>query len=353
MNRIRANKTLVPSEVDAKEKLVVYVYEYLTHCGAKNAAMTFLNEINCMKEIQVSHESPGFLADWWCVFWDLYCAAPQKGKAGQMPEPSSEARAMIDMRNVMSPNCSPPQQQPPFMNAPGGPGPRYGGPMPPHGPHIRSHPPRMHGPPQGVPNGPYMAPMSNSPRYAPQPNHMTPPGPAGNMYPEPGPSPVSRMTPSHSGSPHPQLVQTPQMSGPPSGSGQIVSGPMMPMQGQRPGPPPQQQNWQGGNQMSYSMNSPVAGGYIIGPSVSSGNNHNEMGGMPMMNDNGMMEVKTDVNNGPPTPQSTEDTYVIPSYQEPDQNEQPDMMKVKQNFQDPVKQQEFGGDYNEFQGKGWS
>lgn len=34
--------TAVPSDAMAREKLMVYVYEYLKHCGAPQAADTFL-----------------------------------------------------------------------------------------------------------------------------------------------------------------------------------------------------------------------------------------------------------------------------------------------------------------------
>ncbi|XP_059494602.1 single-stranded DNA-binding protein 4 isoform X5 [Stegostoma tigrinum] len=40
-------------------------------------------------------EPPGFLHAWWCVFWDLYCAAPDRRETC---EPSSEAKAFHDYR---------------------------------------------------------------------------------------------------------------------------------------------------------------------------------------------------------------------------------------------------------------
>jgi hypothetical protein len=35
-----------PSDAQAREKLALYVYEYLLHVGAQKAAQTFLNEVN-------------------------------------------------------------------------------------------------------------------------------------------------------------------------------------------------------------------------------------------------------------------------------------------------------------------
>lgn len=67
----------VPSDAQANEKLALYVYEYLQHVGASQAAQTFLSEIRWEKNIQIS-TPPGFLHSWWSVFWDLYSAAPER-----------------------------------------------------------------------------------------------------------------------------------------------------------------------------------------------------------------------------------------------------------------------------------
>ncbi|KAM9589133.1 single-stranded DNA-binding protein 2 isoform 9-T12 [Morphnus guianensis] len=97
----------VPSDSQAREKLALYVYEYLLHVGAQKSAQTFLSEIRWEKNITLG-EPPGFLHSWWCVFWDLYCAAPERRETC---EHSSEAKAFHDY---------------PFMS------PRYpGGPRPP------------------------------------------------------------------------------------------------------------------------------------------------------------------------------------------------------------------------------
>ncbi|ELT90041.1 hypothetical protein CAPTEDRAFT_126314 [Capitella teleta] len=82
----------VPSDAQAREKLALYVYEYLLHVGASKSAQTFLSEIRWEKNITLG-EPPGFLHSWWCVFWDLYCAAPERRETC---EHSSEAKAFHD-----------------------------------------------------------------------------------------------------------------------------------------------------------------------------------------------------------------------------------------------------------------
>uniref|UniRef100_A0A5S6QAG2 LisH domain-containing protein n=1 Tax=Trichuris muris TaxID=70415 RepID=A0A5S6QAG2_TRIMR len=84
--------TVPPSDAQAREKLALYVYEYLLHIGAKNAAQTFLQEIRWDKQITLG-DPPGFLCSWWCVFWDLYCAAPERRDTS---EHSNEAKAFHD-----------------------------------------------------------------------------------------------------------------------------------------------------------------------------------------------------------------------------------------------------------------
>ncbi|XP_074193950.1 single-stranded DNA-binding protein 4 isoform X4 [Rhinolophus sinicus] len=76
------------------QRLALYVYEYLLHVGAQKSAQTFLSEIRWEKNITLG-EPPGFLHSWWCVFWDLYCAAPDRREAC---EHSSEAKAFQDYR---------------------------------------------------------------------------------------------------------------------------------------------------------------------------------------------------------------------------------------------------------------
>uniref|UniRef100_A0A674BR30 Single stranded DNA binding protein 4 n=1 Tax=Salmo trutta TaxID=8032 RepID=A0A674BR30_SALTR len=114
----------------------LYVYEYLLHVGAQKSAQTFLSEIRWEKNITLG-EPPGFLHSWWCVFWDLYCAAPDRRETC---EHSSEAKAFHDYSAAAAP--SPVMgNMPPNDGMPGGPmppgffqpfmSPRYpGGPRP-------------------------------------------------------------------------------------------------------------------------------------------------------------------------------------------------------------------------------
>ncbi|KAL4608090.1 single-stranded DNA-binding protein 3-like isoform X1 [Arapaima gigas] len=88
----KAKGAAVPSDSQAREKLALYVYEYLLHVGAQKSAQTFLSEIRWEKNITLG-EPPGFLHSWWCVFWDLYCAAPDRRETC---EHSSEAKAFHD-----------------------------------------------------------------------------------------------------------------------------------------------------------------------------------------------------------------------------------------------------------------
>ncbi|XP_070562782.1 single-stranded DNA-binding protein 3-like isoform X2 [Ptychodera flava] len=104
----------VPSDSQAREKLALYVYEYLLHVGAQKSAQTFLSEIRWEKNITLG-EPPGFLHSWWCVFWDLYCAAPERRETC---EHSSEAKAFHDY-SAAAP--SPVLGQMPPNEMPGGP----------------------------------------------------------------------------------------------------------------------------------------------------------------------------------------------------------------------------------------
>uniref|UniRef100_A0A8C5XPH4 Single stranded DNA binding protein 4 n=1 Tax=Microcebus murinus TaxID=30608 RepID=A0A8C5XPH4_MICMU len=79
------------AQLGAREGLALYVYEYLLHVGAQKSAQTFLSEIRWEKNITLG-EPPGFLHSW-CVFWDLYCAAPDRREAC---EHSGEPKAFQD-----------------------------------------------------------------------------------------------------------------------------------------------------------------------------------------------------------------------------------------------------------------
>ncbi|CAF1212105.1 unnamed protein product [Rotaria sordida] len=100
------NKTLIaPSDIHAKEKLNLYVYEYLYHIGAAKAAQGFCADMKWEPNKMSLGEPPGFLLSWWCVFWDLYSAAPER--RDQHPH-SEEAKAFHDYGFINS-NGMPPQ----------------------------------------------------------------------------------------------------------------------------------------------------------------------------------------------------------------------------------------------------
>uniref|UniRef100_A0AAZ3S5K7 LisH domain-containing protein n=1 Tax=Oncorhynchus tshawytscha TaxID=74940 RepID=A0AAZ3S5K7_ONCTS len=88
------------SSVRLDGELALYVYEYLLHVGAQKSAQTFLSEIRWEKNITLG-EPPGFLHSWWCVFWDLYCAAPERRETC---EHSSEAKAFHDYSAAAAPS---------------------------------------------------------------------------------------------------------------------------------------------------------------------------------------------------------------------------------------------------------
>jgi hypothetical protein len=188
----------VPSDAQAREKLALYVYEYLLHVGAQKAAQTFLSEIRWEKNITLG-EPPGFLHSWWCVFWDLYCAAPERRDTC---EHSSEAKAFHDYGFVNSgyavngiaghnPTApSPLGQMPPNDGMPGGPLPpgaaffpnSHMRPSPPQQPVSQPSPHPQPPPPHGqmMQNQPFMSPRyPGGPRPGvrmPQQVDFNPPG---------------------------------------------------------------------------------------------------------------------------------------------------------------------------------
>ncbi|XP_029355477.1 single-stranded DNA-binding protein 4 isoform X8 [Echeneis naucrates] len=207
---------VVPSDSQAREKLALYVYEYLLHVGAQKSAQTFLSEIRWEKNITLG-EPPGFLHSWWCVFWDLYCAAPDRRETC---EHSSEAKAFHDY---------------PFMSPryPGGPRPSLRMPNQPPGSIPGSQPllPNSLDPtrPQGHPNmgGPMrmnpprgmggMGPQNYGGGMRPPPNSMGPGMPGMNMGPGgrgPWPNPNTNSIAYSSSSPG-NYVGPPGGGGPP------------------------------------------------------------------------------------------------------------------------------------------
>lgn len=132
----------------------VYVYEYLIHVGAKSAAQTFLSEIRWEKSISIG-DPPGFLHSWWCVFWDLYCAAPERRESS---EHSSEAKAFHDYSASLHQNSQPPVHDPnasfnSYFQAP--PGPMVPGLAPFGPPHCRPRIPAIQPPGPGQPIFPH------------------------------------------------------------------------------------------------------------------------------------------------------------------------------------------------------
>ncbi|XP_054252112.1 single-stranded DNA-binding protein 4 isoform X8 [Indicator indicator] len=232
----------VPSDGQAREKLALYVYEYLLHVGAQKSAQTFLSEIRWEKNITLG-EPPGFLHSWWCVFWDLYCAAPDRRETC---EHSSEAKAFHDYSAAAAP--SPVMGNlPPGDGMPGGPmppaffqpfmSPRYpGGPRPP----LRM----PNQPPVGVPGSQPLLPSAMDPAARPQ-GHPGMGGPMQRMNPPRG---MAGMAPQTFGS---------GMRPPPSS----LPGPGMPAMNMGPGgrgpwPNPN------ANSIAYSSSSP---GNYVGP----------------------------------------------------------------------------------------
>ncbi|XP_071390280.1 single-stranded DNA-binding protein 3 isoform X8 [Centroberyx affinis] len=152
---------VVPSDSQAREKLALYVYEYLLHVGAQKSAQTFLSEIRWEKNITLG-EPPGFLHSWWCVFWDLYCAAPDRRETC---EHSSEAKAFHDYSAAAAP--SPVMgNMPPNDAMPGGPMPPgffqpFMSPRYPGGPRPALRMPNQ--PPGGIPGSQPLLPNSLDP----------------------------------------------------------------------------------------------------------------------------------------------------------------------------------------------
>jgi len=204
----------VPSDGQAREKLALYVYEYLLHVGAQKSAQTFLSEIRWEKNITLG-EPPGFLHSWWCVFWDLYCAAPERRESC---DHSSEAKAFHDYSAAAAPS-------PVMGNMPPSEG-MPGGPMPPgffQGP-PGSQPSPHAQPPNANMMGPHGQPFM-SPRFAGGPR---PPIRMGSQLPGGQPMPPNVMDPTRPPG-HPNLVQMQRMNHPRG------MGPM--------GPGPQSEHW--------------------------------------------------------------------------------------------------------------
>lgn len=243
----------VPSDSQAKEKLALYVYEYLLHVGANQAAQTFLNEIRWEKNITLG-EPPGFLHCWWSVFWDLYCAAPERRDSC---DHSPEAKAFHDYHSL-NPANGPPSMLP----MPGSSGPPTGPDgIPVTGPHPMFY--GSHFGPRGF--GPRPSPLRNMSQPMPGSQHMMDPtrpdllGPHGSiaMSPRMPTAPRGAAGPVSTGGPmlSPQFMRPPQ-SLPPSAN---------PMAVNRMSPRP----WSVSSRMSPGPNGPGTPGGMMQPSPQS------------------------------------------------------------------------------------
>uniref|UniRef100_A0A2K5DJI6 LisH domain-containing protein n=1 Tax=Aotus nancymaae TaxID=37293 RepID=A0A2K5DJI6_AOTNA len=190
----------------AREKLALYVYEYLLHIGAQKSE----------KNITLG-EPPGFLHLWWCVFWDLYCAAPERRDTC---EHSSEAKAFHDYSAAAA-------LSPVLGNIPPNDG-MLGGPIPPgffqgslgSQPSLHAQPP-PHNPSSmmGHHSQPFMSLMGNQP-----------PGGA----PRTQPFRPNSMDPTQQA--HPNMGGSMQRMNPPRGMGPMVPGPQNYGSSMRPPP---------------------------------------------------------------------------------------------------------------------
>lgn len=278
----KTKNSSVPSDAQARDKLAVYVYEYLLHVGAQKAAQTFLTEITWEKNITLG-EPPGFLHTWWCVFWDLYCAAPERRDSC---EHSSEAKAFHDYSAGLRP--PPPSQmmpgQPPFMGGVRYPGPGPSGPRPnvrmPQGmgndfsgppgqpmmpnsmdPTRQGAPPGMVGPMNHRMNAPHGPNMSGGPMGPGSYGGagMRGPAPNNNMGPGgPGVPPGMQMggcgrpqMPPNTSSPMNYPLTSPGNYGGPSGPNGQPGTPLTPIM-----PSPQDSSNSGGNNIYQSMMKP-------------------------------------------------------------------------------------------------
>uniref|UniRef100_K7FZF4 Single stranded DNA binding protein 4 n=1 Tax=Pelodiscus sinensis TaxID=13735 RepID=K7FZF4_PELSI len=179
-------------------------------------------------------EPPGFLHSWWCVFWDLYCAAPDRRETC---EHSSEAKAFHDYSAAAAP--SPVMgNMPPNDGMPGG-----------------TMPPGFFQPPPATPSAPALCPpisplfVSSRPRAMAQPA-MAGPRSAGGPCPSPGQRVFGPGLPPTGQAPHfpdsssplfvssrPRAMAQPAMAGPRSAGGPCPSPGQLGAGGRVPGTP--------------------------------------------------------------------------------------------------------------------
>ncbi|CAB3404701.1 unnamed protein product [Caenorhabditis bovis] len=75
------------TEIAAKEKFNSLIFEYLSLSGATKTAEAFKEEVLSsspnLANIKAPEKGQPFLYDWFSVFWDLYCAAPERRDSGE------------------------------------------------------------------------------------------------------------------------------------------------------------------------------------------------------------------------------------------------------------------------------
>ncbi|XP_063057557.1 single-stranded DNA-binding protein 3b isoform X2 [Engraulis encrasicolus] len=292
----KGKSSVVPSDSQAREKLALYVYEYLLHIGAQKSAQTFLSEIRWEKNITLG-EPPGFLHSWWCVFWDLYCAAPERR---ENCEHSSEAKAFHDYSAAAAPS-------PVLGNMPPGEG-MPGGPMPPgffQGPPGSQASPHAQPPPPNSMMGPhgqsFMSPrFPGGPRGPPIRMGNQPPGgvpTAQPMLPNMDPmrmqgGPMQRMNNPRGMGP---MGPGPQNFGGGMRPPHNAMGPGMPGMNMGPGGRPPWPNPNNNNNMPYSSPSP---GNYGGPPGGGGPPGTPIVPSPADSNNSSENLYTMVNSGP-------------------------------------------------------
>ncbi|XP_059620614.1 single-stranded DNA-binding protein 3-like [Phlebotomus argentipes] len=372
----KSKNSTVPSDAQAREKLALYVYEYLLHVGAQKAAQTFLSEIRWEKNITLG-EPPGFLHSWWCVFWDLYCAAPERR---DQCDHSSEAKAFHDYGFVSSgygvngmphntgPAPSPlgqmapndgmsggpmaPNFFPPFMGAPRYPqGPRPGVRMPqgmgnefngpPGQPMMPNNmdPTRPGGPPGMGPMNPRMNPPRGPGGYGPVGIRPPPPN---SMMGGPGPG----MPPGMGIAGRPQWQPNTSCSASSPGTYGGPPGPGTPIM-----PSPQDSSNSGGESM-YTMMKPVPGGNMGGEfPMGGGPDGGHMG--PVLSGDGMDGMKNSpANGGPGTPREDSGSgmgdYNLGAFAGPGENtESAAILKIKESMQEEAKRFEKDSDHPDY------
>ncbi|CAI4228564.1 unnamed protein product [Auanema sp. JU1783] len=350
-------------EIQSKEKLATFVYEYLLLSGAQKSAETFkeeiVNNIPSSVHFKSADSGPGFLQSWWLVFWDLYCAAPER-RDGTSAEPSQEGKMFYDIF-VQGGGYGPGHMMngmPGMFPPPGGGQMGMGGP---EGmmPGMRGFPQGRPGP-QGPMSGGYgMFPGGPDPRGMPPqrmpPNSMRMPNtsfaPGPGMRPTPGPPPQAA-----GGFRGPPFMDSPNQGFPPSAMMPNGMGSQAPMSMASPGMPPGPPGVPDGyGMMGIPPSSSSMPPYCMGDaSVSVGNNgmppsHGDGPPMMMM---GSEEIKQSpastphgINGGTPAPGSAQSgpppssgTPVGPPLEDkPGSNSKPEDMdeisKIKQGLMD--------------------